>query len=141
MKELAEKPNPPDTKSAPKKPPLKRGPKPSTTKGSRTRAGQGGVRLRNAVNKRVADESDRIAKALVDETCDGNMTVGQIVFELSGVQQAALEAKKRKKKTKTSLYIQRLANEPELPGPWDDQRKRDASLLPPSDYDLPADLK
>jgi hypothetical protein len=69
------------------------------------------------------------------------MTVGQIVFELSGVQQAALEAKKRKKKTKTSLYIQRLANEPELPGPWDDQRKRDASLLPPSDYDLPADLK
>jgi hypothetical protein len=142
MKELTEKPNPPETGSASQKPRSKPGRKGLTSKASRTRAGQGGVRLRAAVNKMVADESKRIAKALVDKTCDGNMTIGQIVFELSGVQQAALEAKKKKKKTKTSLYIKQLCSEPEWTGPWEDEDgHRDASKLPPSDYDLPADLK
>jgi len=142
VKKLTKKRTPPKTKSASQKPHLKRGRKPSAASEPETPAGQGGVLLRDAVNDAVGKASKRIAKALVDNTCDGNSGVAHIVVKLSGADKAPPVAKKSKKKTKTSLYIQRLANEPEWEGPWEDEDgKRDASRLPPSDYDLPADLK
>jgi hypothetical protein len=142
VKQLTKKRNPPKTGSAPKKPHLKPGRKPYTAKGSKARAGSGGARLRSSINKKVGEESDAIAQALIDKTKAGNATVARIIVGISGADKAPPVAKKRKKKTKTSLYIQRLANEPEWEGPWEDEDgKRDASRLPPSDYDLPADLK
>ena len=131
MKELKKKPNPPKT-----------GRKSSATKGSKVRAGSGGVRLRRSVNKMVGEEADAIASILIKKTKAGNASLARLVVGMSGADKAPPVAKKRKKKTKTSLYIQRLANEPEWEGPWEDEDgKRDASRLPPSDYDLPPDLK
>jgi hypothetical protein len=142
VKQLTEKPIPPKAGSAPKKPGLKPGRKRSTTKGSKARAGSGGARLRSSINKKVREESDAIAQALIDKAVAGNMTSTRLVVGISGADKAPPVAKKSKKKTKTSLYIQRLANEPEWEGPWEDEDgKRDASRLPPSDYDLPPDLK
>jgi hypothetical protein len=137
MKELKKR-NPPKKASAPKKPRAKRGRKPSTDSESETPAGQGGVRLRDAVNDEVGKQSKRIAKALVNKTCAGNPGVAKIIVKLSGADKAPAESKKNRG---PQPWVTNICNEPELPGPWDEQRKRDASLLPLSDYDLPADLK
>ena len=81
-------------------------------------------------------------KSSATKTKAGNASLARLVVGMSGADKAPPEAPKRKKRTKTSLYIQRLANEPEWTGPWEDEDgKRDASRLPPSDFDLPADLK
>jgi hypothetical protein len=138
MKELTKKRNPPKTASAPQKPGATRGRKPSTESESETPAGQGGVRLRDAVNDEVGKQSKRIAKALVNKTCAGNPGVAKIIVKLSGADKAPAESKKNRG---PQPWVTNICNEPELPGPWDEQRKRDASLLPLSDYDLPADLK
>ena len=140
MKELTEKPNPPETKKASKKPGSKAGRKGLTSKASRTRAGQGGVRLRAAVNEIVADESKRIAKALVDKAKKGNMTGTRLLVGMTGADKEPPETKKKKKLSKTSLYVRQLYSEPEWTGPWEDEDgKRDASRLPPSDFDLAPD--
>ena len=90
----------------------------------------------------VGEEADAIASILIKKTKAGNASLARLVVGMSGADKAPPETTKRKKKTKTSLYIQRLANEPEWTGPWEDEDgKRDASRLPPSDFDLPADLK
>jgi hypothetical protein len=139
MKELTEKSNKPKTGKASQKPRAKPGRKRSTTKGSKARAGSGGARLRNSIDKKVGEQSDLIAQALIDKTKAGNATVARIVVGISGADKAPAETKKKKRGPQP--WIMRLASEPELPGPWDEQRKRDASLLPLSDYDLPEDLK
>ena len=138
MKELKKKRNPPKTKSAPQKPRAKPGRKSSTASEPETPAGQGGISLREAVNDAVRKECKRIAKALVDETCDGNSGVAHIVVKLSGADKEPPEIKKSHG---PQPWVIGICSEPELPGPWDEQRKRDASLLPLSDYDLPDDLK
>ena len=138
MKELTKKRNPPKTASAPKKPRAKRGRKPSTDSEFETPAGQGGVRLRDAVNDEVGKQSKRIAKALVNKTVAGNSTIARMLVGISGADKAPLEIKKARG---PQPWVTNISNEPELPGPWDEQRKRDASLLPLSDYDLPDDLK
>lgn len=138
MKELKKKRNPPKTKNAPQKPRLKSGRKPSTTRGSKTRVGQGAARLRDAINKKAGEQSDAIAQTLINKAIAGNMTSTRLVIEVSGAKNAPPE---KKKKRRPQSWITRLCNEPELPGPWDEQRKRDAALLPFSDYDLPEDLK
>jgi len=135
MNELTEEPKPPQINKESQKPGLKAGRKSRSTKARKTPAGQGATHLRDAVNEAVDKASGRIAKALVRETCDGNASVVGIVVKLAGEPKAPRQTKK--KKTKTSLYIQRLANEPEWEGPWaDEDGKRDASKLPPSDFDL-----
>jgi hypothetical protein len=140
VKELTEKPNQPETKKASKKPPLKRGRKSLTSRGRKTPAGQGATRLRDAVNTAVDMASGRIANELVKKTCDGNATIAGIVVKLVGADKAPPETK-RKKRTKTSLYIQRLANEPEWTGPWEDESgHRDASKLLPSEPDWPDEI-
>jgi hypothetical protein len=142
MKELTAKPDLSETKKASRKTRSKRGRKPSATKRSKARAGRGGVRLRDAVNDVVDMESKRIAKALVDRTCDGNSGIARIVVGMSGADKAPPETAKKKRKRGPQAWITRLANEPEWTGPWEDEDgHRDASRLPPSDYDLPADLK
>jgi hypothetical protein len=138
MKELTKKRNPPKTASAPKKPCAKRGRKPSTESESETPAGQGGVRLRDAVNDEVGKQSKRIAKALVNKTVAGNSTIARMLVGISGADKAPVEIKKARG---PQPWVTNISNEPELPGPWDEQRKRDASLLPLSDYDLPDHLK
>jgi hypothetical protein len=48
--------------------------------------GRGAERLRNSVNVILNDESDRIARALVDKTIAGNMSGARLLVELSGVK-------------------------------------------------------
>ena len=49
--------------------------------------GRGGERLRNSVNVILNDESDSIARALVDKTIAGNMSGARLLVELSGAKQ------------------------------------------------------
>jgi hypothetical protein len=138
VKKLTKKRTPPKTKSASQKPRAKPGRKPSAASEPETPAGQGGVLLRDAVNDAVGKASKRIAKALVKKTCDGNATITRLIVGMSGADKAPPEIKKSRGPLP---WVQQVCSEPELPGPWDDQRRRDASRLPLSDYDLPADLK
>ena len=134
MKELTKIPNPPKTGKASKKPSPKGGGEISATEAPKTPAGRGAARLRNSVNTTVGDESDRIARARVDKTCDGNMTGARILVEL---QKAGSETKKKRG---PQPWVARLCSEPEWEGPWDDEdTRRDASKLLPSEPDLPAD--
>jgi hypothetical protein len=48
--------------------------------------GLGAERLRNSVNVILNDESDRIARALVDKTIAGNMSGARLLVELSGAR-------------------------------------------------------
>jgi hypothetical protein len=71
----------------------KSGRKPAALKTSASRSrrkiapGCGAERLRNSVNVILNDESDRIARALVDKTIAGNMSGARLLVELSGVKQ------------------------------------------------------
>jgi hypothetical protein len=66
------------------------------------------------------------------------MTGTRLLVGMTGADKAPPEIKKARG---PQPWVTNISNEPELPGPWDEQRKRDASLLPLSDYDLPDDLK
>lgn len=123
---------------ATKKPRAKAGRKQTAAKEPPAPPGSGGTRLREAVNDEVGKQSKRIAKALVKKTCDGNPGVAGIIVKLSGADKAPAEIKKTRG---PQPWVTNICSEPELPGPWDEQRKRDASRLPLSDYDLPDDLK
>lgn len=138
MKEPTKKRNPPKTGSASTKPRQKSGRKSSATKESKAPAGQGAARLRDSVNKMVGEQSDAIAQALIDKAIEGDSTCTRLVFEVSGAKNAPPE---KQKKRGPQPWITRMSTEPELPGPWDEQRKRDASRLPLSDFDLPDELK
>jgi hypothetical protein len=138
LKELTKKRNPPKAAGASKKTRRKSGRKPSTTPESKTPAGQGAARLRDAINKKAGEQSDAIAQALIDETIKGNAAVARLIVGMTGADKAPPEIKTKRG---PQPWITRLCSEPELPGPWDEQRKRDASKLPPSDYDLPEELK
>ena len=48
--------------------------------------GRGAERLCNSVNVILNDESDRIARALVDKTIAGNMSGARLLVELSGAK-------------------------------------------------------
>ena len=50
--------------------------------------GRGAERLCNSVNVILNDESDRIARALVDKTIAGNMSGARLLVELSGAKHA-----------------------------------------------------
>ena len=152
MKELAAKPSPSETKKASRKPRSKRGRKRSSTRGSKTPAGRGGLRLRDSINDKVSKQSDLIAQALIDKTKAGKMTGARTLVQLSGADKAPPE---KKKKRGIRSWIKRLCSEPE----WDPSMennfdgegaitvledgtiKRDASKLPPSDYDVRDDLE
>ena len=138
MKELTKKRNPPKTASAPKKPGATRGRKSRKPKEPPVPPGSGGACLREAVDKIVIDESALIAQALVNKAKKGNMTGTRLLVGMTGADKAPPEIKKARG---PQPWVTNISNAPELPGPWDEQRKRDASLLPLSDYDLPDDLK
>jgi hypothetical protein len=138
MKELTKKRNPPKTASAPKKPGATRGRKSRKPKEPPVPPGSGGVLLRKSINDKVGEHFEEIAEALVNKAAAGNMSGTQIVVKISGADKAPVEIKKARG---PQPWVTNISNEPELPGPWDEQRKRDASLLPLSDYDLPDDLK
>jgi hypothetical protein len=151
VKKPTQKPRQSGTRKKSKTPPTARGRKRSPANGHKTPAGRGAARLRDSINAMVSKQSDRIAQALIDKTVKGNMTGARILVELSGADKAPPVKKKRRGLS----WAQRLANEPE----WDPSMvksvssdgaitvlmdgtiKRDASKLPPSDYDLPDDLK
>jgi len=140
MQKLFEIPTQSETAKASKNPPAARGRKLSASLRSKVPAGRGVVRLRSSVNKMVGKEFDRIASALIEKTVAGNMASARMLAGLFDAQNAPPD-KKKKKKSKCSAYIQQLASEPEWTGPWEDENPRNASKLPPSDYDLPEDLK
>jgi hypothetical protein len=134
VKELAKIPNPPKTGKVSKKPSPKGGRKISATKAAEAPASRGAARVRNSDNTLVGDEPGRIARAPVDKTCDRNMTGARILVEL---QKAGSETRKKRG---PQPWVARLCSEPEWEGPWDDEdTRRDASKLPPSEPDLPAD--
>jgi hypothetical protein len=128
VKELAKIPNPPKTGKATKKPSPKGGSKTSATTAPETLAGRGAARLRNSVNATAGDESGR------SKTSDRNRTGACILVEL---QKAGSETKKKRG---PQPWVARLCSEPEWEGPWDDEEaRRDASKLLPSEPDPPAD--
>jgi hypothetical protein len=134
VKELTKIPNPPKTGKASKKPSPKGGRKTSATKATKTPASRAAAPFRNSVDTTVGDESDRTAHARVDKTSDGKMTSARVLVEL---QKAGSETKKKRG---PQPWVARLCSEPEWEGPWDDEdTRRDASKLPPSEPDLPAD--
>ncbi len=139
MKELTKIPNPRKTGKASKKPSPKSGRKTSATEGTKTPASRGAARPRNSASTVPCDESDRVNhtdRALVDKTGDGNMTGARILVEL---QKAGPETETKKKRG-PQAWVARLCSEPEWEGPWDDEEsRRDASKLLPSEPDLPAD--
>jgi hypothetical protein len=136
VKELTKIPDPPKTGKASKKPSPKGGRKTSATNGTKTHAGRGAARLRNSVNTTVCEESDRIARAPVHKTCDRNRTGARILVEL---QKAGPEAQTKKKRG-PQPWVTQICSEPEWEGPWDDEdTRRDASKLLPSEPDLPAE--
>ena len=53
--------------------------------------GRGAERLRSSVNVILNDESDLIARALVDKTIAGNMTSARLLVELSGAKHPPTE--------------------------------------------------
>ena len=138
MKELTKKRNPPKTASAPKKPGATRGRKSRKPKEHPVPPGSGGVLLRKSINDKVGEHFEEIAEALVNKAKKGNMTGTRLLVGMTGADKAPPEIKKARG---PQPWVTNISNEPELPGPWDEQRKRDASLLPLSDYDLPDDLK
>ncbi len=134
VKELAKIPNPPKTGKASKKPRPKGSRETSVTKLTKTPAGRGAVRLHNSVNAVGGDESGPIARAPIDKACDGNKTGVRILVEL---QKARPETNKKRG---PQPWVARLCSEPEWEGPRDDEdTRRDASKLLPSEPDLPAD--
>jgi hypothetical protein len=138
--ELNETPSQTETKKAPKKPRSKPGRKRTATKGSKTPAGRGGLRLRDSVNKKVDQQFDDIAQALVDKAKKGNITGTRLLVGMTGADKAPPE--KKKKRRGPQPWVRNICSEPEWTGPWEDEDgKRDASKLPLSDYDLPDDLK
>ena len=136
VKELAKIPNPPKTGKSSKKPRPKGGREISATKATKSPVSRRAARLRNSVNTTVGEESGRNAQALVGKTRDSKMTGARILVEL---QKAGSETKTKKKRG-PQPWVERLCSEPEWEGPWDDEdTRRDASKLLPSEPDLPAD--
>lgn len=142
MEKLTAKPKPPQTKKATQKPRAKVGRKRSKTKAAKTPAGSGGVRLRDSVSKIVGEQADDIAIKLVEKAKAGNASLARMVVVMSGADKAPPEPPKKKTRSKASLFIHTLASEPEWTGPWEDEDgKRDASKLLPSEPDWPDDSK
>ncbi len=134
MSELTEIPNQSETKKASKKPRSKPGRKRTATKGRKTPAGRGGARLRDSVNDEIGKQSLRIAKALIDNTCAGDMDMAHLVLGLAG---ADIVPPEKKKRHGPQPWVRNICSEPQWEGPWEDEDgKRDASKLPLSDYDL-----
>jgi hypothetical protein len=106
----------------------------SKTKRSKKRLpppGRGATNLRSAVNTVVDEESLRIAKALVNNTCAGNMAGARLLLELAGADKPPAPAKKKRR----GLSIaQSLALEPE----WTPEcGGKDLDRLPLSEPDWP----
>jgi hypothetical protein len=73
-----------------------------------------GTLLRSAVEKEVARESVRMAKALVKKTIAGNMTGFRYAAEMTGARNPATPPKKKRH---GPSQAQQLEEEPEWPGP------------------------
>ena len=81
---------------------------------SKTR--DGGEQLRIAVEKLVAEQSEKIAQALVDKTIKGNMTGARLLVDLSGANSPQTKPPKKRRGPTTA---QRLAMDKPWEGPED----------------------
>ena len=104
----------------------------ATKKKRKAPPGRAAVSLRSSVNSLVSQDSDRIAKALIDKTVAGNMTGARLLVELSGAQHPPVPPKKKHSG-------QSLLDEFESGPQWNPSMGRDASQLPPSEPDDSAD--
>jgi hypothetical protein len=141
-----------------RKAPRRSGRKPAALKTTAPRSrrkiapGRGAERLRNSVNVILNDESDRIARALVDKTIAGNMSGARLLVELSGTKHppAKPEEKAEEKDDGPSLSeilmsrgewvkIEEFDRNPPLPGEsLESYSNRNVYYLPPPKPDLPS---
>jgi hypothetical protein len=84
--------------------------KKKSTKPGRKRRDSGTV-LRSAIEKIVVNESEKIARALVEKTIEGNMTGAKLLVDLTG---AVIPRAKPPKKRRGPTLAQRLFREK----PW-----------------------
>jgi hypothetical protein len=119
VKELTEAPNPPETQKVSEKPPLKRIRKRATSR---------------AIAQAVVDN------AINDKAIKGSSRTGaRVIVELPGAQLGPPETRTKKKRG-PQPWVKRICSEPEWTGPWEDEdTQRDASKLPLSEPDVPAD--
>jgi hypothetical protein len=83
--------------------------------------GRAAARLRQAVENLVTQESDKIARALVNQTIAGNMTGARILTALTDAEKP-IEKKKRKRRGPSEAM--RLAMEPPWEGLTPEERER-----------------
>jgi hypothetical protein len=76
------------------------------------RAGRAGISLRRAVEKLVAQDCEKIARTLVNQTIAGNMTSARLIASLTDAEKP-IEKKKRRPPSEAL----RLAREPLWEGP------------------------
>ncbi|HEV2485443.1 MAG TPA: hypothetical protein VGT08_07920 [Terracidiphilus sp.] len=88
---------------------------------SKTR--DGGEQLRTAVEKLVAEQSEKIAQALIDKTIEGNMTGARLLVDLSGAKSPQTKPPKKRRGLTTA---QRLA----MDKPWEGQEDGEENLSP-----------
>jgi hypothetical protein len=85
---------------------------------SKTR--DGGGQLRTAVEKLVAEQSEKIAQALIDKTIEGNMTGARLLVDLSGAKSPQIKPPKKRRGPTTA---QRLATDKPWEGPEDGDKE------------------
>ena len=95
---------------------------------SKTR--DGGEQLRTAVEKLVAEQSEKIAQALVDKTIKGNMTGARLLVDLSGANSPQTKPPKKRRGPTTA---QRLA----MDKPWEGRRMATRTRAPVPTKRLP----
>jgi hypothetical protein len=76
-----------------------------------------GERLRTAIDEEVSLECRRIARALVKNTIDGNMSVARLLVDLTGARTRKPRDLPVKKPRRGMTLAQRLAMEPDWKGP------------------------
>jgi hypothetical protein len=76
-----------------------------------------GERLRTAIDEEVSLECRRIARALVKNTIDGNMSVARLLIDLTGARARKPRELPVKKPRRGMTWAQRLAMEPDWKGP------------------------
>jgi hypothetical protein len=88
---------------------------------SKTR--DGGEQLRTAVEKLVAEQSEKIAQALVDKTIKGNMTGARLLVDLSGAKSPQTKPPKKRRGLTTAQCLA-------MDKPWEGPEDGDEDTTP-----------
>jgi hypothetical protein len=81
----------------------------------------------------------RVRKPAKSHAIESSRTGARVIVELPGAQQGPHETRTKKKRG-PQPWVKRICSEPEWTGPWEDEDSHhDASKLPLSEPDVPAD--